>query len=232
MTPTQERAQTEDLVAALEGRAAFYDVLAALYYRPLTQEQIERIAAGDLAAFADGHELMAEGLHDIERALAKRNSGTRQDLAVDFTAAFAGTSSWKGRYATPYESVFTSEEGLLLQDSFHEVYHLFRQNSVRTGEGYDFPDDHLSFICEFEAILSHRTIEALKAGDVAAAREQAALAKTVLHEHILSWFDDFEELALRILTTRFYRGVLKASKGFFLFDANLLDDMEEELSRS
>ena len=232
MTPTQERAQTEDLVAALEGRAAFYDVLAALYYRPLTQEQIEHIAAGDLAAFADGHELMAEGLHDIERALAKRNSGTRQDLAVDFTAAFAGTSSWKGRYATPYESVFTSEEGLLLQDSFHEVYHLFRQNSVRTGEGYDFPDDHLSFICEFEAILSQRAIEALEAGDVAAAREQAALAKAVLLDHILSWFDDFEELALRILKTRFYRGVLKASKGFFLLDANLLDDMEEELSRS
>ena len=49
---------------------------------------------------------------------------------MDFTGAFAGTSSWKGRYATPYESVFTSEEGLLFQDSYHEVYRLYRQNSV------------------------------------------------------------------------------------------------------
>ena len=40
------------LVSALEGRAAFYDVVAALYYKPLAQEQIDRIAEGGLAAFA------------------------------------------------------------------------------------------------------------------------------------------------------------------------------------
>ncbi|MEQ3250023.1 TorD/DmsD family molecular chaperone, partial [Eggerthella lenta] len=133
------------LVSALEGRAAFYDVVAALYYKPLAQEQIDRIAEGGLAAFAGAGELMAEGLHDMERALSKRHSGTRQELAVDFTGAFAGTSSWKGRYATPYESVFTSEEGLLFQDSYHEVYRLYRQNSVRKSPGYDFPDDHLVY---------------------------------------------------------------------------------------
>ena len=88
------------LVSALEGRAAFYDVVAALYYKPLAQEQIDHIAEGGLAAFAGAGELMAEGLHDMERALSKRHSGTRQELAVDFTGAFAGTSSWKGRYAT------------------------------------------------------------------------------------------------------------------------------------
>ena len=133
------------LVSALEGRAAFYDVVAALYYKPLAQEQIDRIAEGGLAAFAGAGELMAEGLHDMERALSKRHSGTRQELAVDFTGAFAGTSSWKGRYATPYASVFTSEEGLLFQDSYHEVYRLYRQNSVRKSPGYDFPDDHLVY---------------------------------------------------------------------------------------
>ena len=133
------------LVSALEGRAAFYDVVAALYYKPLAQEQIDRIAEGGLAAFAGAGELMAEGLHDMERELSKRHSGTRQELAVDFTGAFAGTSSWKGRYATPYESVFTSEEGLLFQDSYHEVYRLYRQNSVRKSPGYDFPDDHLVY---------------------------------------------------------------------------------------
>ena len=134
-----------DIASALEGRAAFYDVVAALYYKPLAQEQIDRIAEGGLAAFAGAGELMAEGLHDMERALSKRHSGTRQELAVDFTGAFAGTSSWKGRYATPYESVFTSEEGLLFQDSYHEVYRLYRQNSVRKSPGYDFPDDHLVY---------------------------------------------------------------------------------------
>ena len=201
-----------DIASALEGRAAFYDVVAALYYQPLAQEQIDRIAEGGLAAFAGAGELMAEGLHDMERALSKRHSGTRQELAVDFTGAFAGTSSWKGRYATPYESVFTSEEGLLFQDSYHEVYRLYRQNSVRKSPGYDFPDDHV-------------------ANDAECALEHVRLSQHVLHDHILSWFDDFEELALHLVKTRFYRGVLKMSKGFFLFDAEVLADMAEELER-
>lgn len=218
-----------DLVSALEGRAAFYDVLAALYYKPLSQEQIERIAEGDLSTFAEANELVAEGLHDMERALAKRNSGTRQELAVDFTAAFAGTSSWKGRYATPYESVFTSEEGLMFQESYHEVYHLYRQNRVKRSAGHDFPDDHLSYLCEFQAILSKRAIEAIEAGDYEEARKQIELSQAVLRDHILSWFDDFQELALLILKTRFYRGVLKLSKGFFLFDADVTNDAMEEL---
>ena len=35
---------TRDMIAALEGRAAFYDLLASIYYRPLTSEQIDSIA--------------------------------------------------------------------------------------------------------------------------------------------------------------------------------------------
>ncbi|WP_080797375.1 TorD/DmsD family molecular chaperone [Arabiibacter massiliensis] len=226
-----EGAAYADIVSALEGRAAFYDMLAALYFKPLSAEQVDAIASADLAAYADVNELFAEGLHDIERSLAKRDSGTRQELAVDFTAAFAGTSSWEGRYAVPYESVFTSDEGLLFQESYHEVYRLFRQQGVKRAEGLDYPDDHLTFICGFLAVLSRRAIEALEAGDAAGAREQVELSQAVLRDHVLAWFDDFEELALRILKTRFYRGVLKMSKGFFLLDAEVLSEMGEELER-
>ena len=34
-----EAVVTEDMIAALKGRAAFYDLLAAIYFRPLTAEQ-------------------------------------------------------------------------------------------------------------------------------------------------------------------------------------------------
>ena len=228
---TTETHGASSIATALAGRAAFYDAVAALYYKPLTQEQVDRIAQGGLAAFAGTNELVAEGLHDMERALSKRHSGTRQELAVDFTGAFAGTSSWKGRYATPYESVFTSEEGLLFQESYHEVHRLYRDSGVRKSEGYDFPDDHLSFICEFQAVLARRAIEALEAGDAASALGQVRCSQAVLRDHVLSWFDGFEELALHLVKTRFYRGVLKMSRGFFLFDADVLDDMAEELER-
>lgn len=220
---------TQQLLDALEGRAAFYDLLASLYFKPLTIQQIDQIDSMDLAPYAEVNELFAQGLNDIRRYLNKRNSGTRQALAVDFTGAFAGTSSWKGRYAVPYESVFTSEEGLMYQESYHEVYHLFKQNRVARAEGYDYPDDHLSFMCEFLAIVSGRIADAVRAGDSQAAIEQVDLSEGFLCDHILSWFDDFEELALHLLETRFYRGVLKITRGFFQFDLQLLDELRCEL---
>lgn len=42
-----EAVVTEDMIAALKGRAAFYDLLAAIYFRPLTAEQIDNIAEMD-----------------------------------------------------------------------------------------------------------------------------------------------------------------------------------------
>ncbi len=221
--------RTAGMLDALEGRAAFYDLLAALYYRPMTVEQIDNLANMDLSAYADVNDLFAEGLNDMERYLRKRNTGTRQELAVDFTAAFAGTSSWKGKYAVPYESVFTSEEGLMYQEAYHEVYRAYRENHVAKQEGYDFPDDHLSFMCEFLAVLSHRAQDALRMGDEKTALDQVRVSREFLDAHVLSWFDDFQELALHLLKTRFYRGFLKVSKGFFLFDATLLDDLADEL---
>lgn len=214
---------------ALEGRASFYDLLAALYFLPLSQSQIDNITAMDLSEYARVNDDFAQGINDITRYLAKQNSGTRQELAVDFTGVFAGTSSWKGRYAVPYESVFTSEEGLLFRDSFHEVYALFRENGVTRSEGYDYPDDHLSFMCEFQAILSKRAIEALEAGDAESAREQIVLSQAFLQQHILNWFDEFHELALNMLKTRFYLGIMQITRGFFALDLEVTEDLIAEL---
>lgn len=225
-------ATTEEMIAALQGRASFYDLLAALYYNPLSVEQIDNIAALDFSAYAQVNELLAEGFNDISRYLRRRNTGTRQELAVDFTSAFAGVSSWKGAYSVPYESVFTSDKGLMYQEAYHEVHHTYKHNNVARQEGYDYPDDHLSFMCEFLVILSNRTIEALEAGDKAVALENIQTSRQFLQEHILSWFDSFADLAQKLITTRFYRGILKVSKGFFLFDAETLDELAEELSQA
>lgn len=219
----------EQIVNVLKGRAAFYDLLASLYFRPLTVEQIDAIAQMDLSDYADLNEEFAEGLNDMTRYLRRRHTGTRQELAVDFTAAFAGTSSYQGRYAVPYESVFTSEEGLMFQESYHEVYQFFRQHRVERAEGYDYPDDHLSFMCEFLAILSQRTIDALEAGSLDDAIRQMGISRAFLDDHILSWFDELRDLAMLILKTRFYLGVLKVTRGFFHADRQIIEDVIEAI---
>ena len=224
--------ETGAVVAALEGRAAFYRTIASLYFKPLTQDQIDAMASADLSEYSGINRLFAEGVDDVERVLRKRNSGTRQDLAVDFTAAFAGTSSWKGMYAVPYKSVFTSEEGLLYQEGYREVFDAYKSHCVKRRDGLDFPDDHLSFMCEFLAILSDRACGHVRAGEYRLALKDLEFSERFLNRDILSWFEDFSGLAEKILKTRFYRGVLKMTGGFFELDKMVLSDMREALGEA
>lgn len=214
----------EDMALALEGRNAFYATLASLYFKPLTQEQIEGIAATDFSSYKGINEDFDEGIRDMQVFLRKRNSGTRQELAVDFTAAFAGTSIYKGKSAVPYKSVFMPGEGLLYGEGRKSVFDAYKKECMKMREGLDLPDDHLSFMCEFMGRLSLRAAECVRVGDTREALRVVETSHRFLEDNILSWFDDFTNVASHIITTRFYRGVMKMTRGFFAFDEGLLND--------
>ena len=220
-----------EIKTVLAARAAFYRTLASLFFDTLTQEQIDAMAAQDFSAYADVNEDFASGVNDITRYLAKRNSGTRDELAADFTGTFIGTKAYKDRVAVPYESVFTSEGGLLYQESYQKVYRIFKSQAVRLAPGLDWPSDHLSFLCQFMALLSDRAAEALQAGDTAKALEQLQLSSDFLDQHILSWYDALRAQALLVVETRFYRGVLSMAHGFFALDRETLDDLLAQIGK-
>lgn len=219
--------ESVDLSAVLEARAAFYETLASLYFKPLTQQQIDAMATADFSAYADINPLFADGLNDMSRYLGKRNTGTRQELAVDFTSAFAGTSVYEGKTAVPYKSAFTSDEALMYQEGYREVFEAFKKEAVKRRDGFDWPDDHLSFMFEFMALMSRRTARAWAADERAAAMHDLEASATFLESHIASWFDDFIALAEKLLSTRFYRGVLKVTKGFIDLDRETLVDLRD-----
>lgn len=225
-------AETKSMVQqACASRKAMYDMLAGLYYEPLSAERIEEMARTDYREFGEANALMASGFNDITRALRKRHTGTRQQLAVDFTASFGGTSSFKGKVAVPYASVFLSARGLLNQEPRNEVYFAYRKERLAVSNK-SIPADHLSFELEFMGILSERIGQAVQADDIARAQELVRLSQEFLTEHVLSWFYIFKELALNIIKTRFYRGVLDVSDGYFDLDLEVMAELAETLGES
>ena len=224
-----DETRVQEYRAALAARAPFYETLASLFFQPLSQEQVDTMAQADFSAYAGLSDAMDEGFNDIARYLNKRNTGTRNELAADFTGTFVGTKAYEGKVAVPYESVFTSDEGLMYQEGYREVFATFKSQAVKKREGLDWPDDHLSFMCEFVALLSRRADAALEAGDVAEARRNLELSRDFLDAHILSWYEQFAALADKIIATRFYRGVIKVARGFFALDRQTLEDLLAEL---
>lgn len=227
-TEAVEPASVDVLVEVLEGRSEFYLALSGFYLQPLSQEQIDTMARTDYSAFSAGEPLLEEGFNDITRVLRKRHTGTRQMLAIDFTSSFGGTQMYMGRTAVPYASVFLSETGLLSQAPRAEIFRVFKRNYLRTGDT-STPDDHLSFMLEFLAVMSSRIIESLKESRVDDALAGLEECKGFINNHILTWFDDFSELANMFFKSRFYRGVLKVTKGYLLMDLQTIDDIQKAL---
>ena len=99
----------------------------------------------------------------MRRYLARRGPDARQDLAVDYARVFLAAGVYEGETAVPYESVYTSPEGILMQDSRDEVVRAYRRWGLAIPRDLNVPEDHLAFELEFMGRLSERIAAGLGA---------------------------------------------------------------------
>lgn len=223
----EDRAQ--DLAQLLNAGAAFAETLAAMYFKPLTQQQIDALADQNLTDFMGLDEDFDRGINDIVHYLRRRNTGTRQQLACDFTSAFVGTKTYEGKSAVPYESVFTSEDGLMCQGSYHEVIATYKREGLQKDDGLNIPDDHLSYMLEFIGVMARRSADEIIKTDLASAQHDLETVDRFIDVHILSWFDEFDARARLLIETRFYRGVLSMTKGYLTFMRDFVERTIDEM---
>lgn len=212
------------LIQINTGRAEFYRMLASLYFTELTQEQIDHLSEVDFESMGAGDDTMERGYTDIARYLAKRNSGTREELAVDYAHTFLAAGNYETYAATPFESVFTSENGLLMQEARDEVYKMYCDEHIQPDEALHTPEDHISFEFEFIATLLERMNADLAIGNLEGALYRAQTVEKFHQEHQLNWVDDLCDAVMDCAQTRFYRGVSKITRGFVCAETEVIAD--------
>lgn len=206
-------------------RAQVYRMLSSLCFTELNDEQIKLLSQQDFSSFAMLDDDLARGAKEVERALRHVHSGTREDLAVDYAHTFlaAGTTKYERR-AVPYESVYTSDTGLLMEQAREDVYKIMLQEGVLPDASLRTPEDHLSFECEFVAALADRATAAFDAGDADEAMRLVGVQQTFRREHLANWIDAWCAAVDRTCRTKFYRGVALMTRGFVRLDEQLLDE--------
>ncbi len=223
-------AKRNEIAESVRDRAEMYRLLAQVYFKPLSQEQIDALAQAGLAALAaDDASPFAGGYNDVYRYLRRMNTGTRQELASDFTSVFYGIQTYEGRAAQPIESLYRSDGGLVMGKASGEVYRAFRESRVKVHEGLDLPDDHLSFLFEFMACLCERIATYAENGHWQEAMQTLDEQRTFFKHHIASWFPRFKAIANRLVATRFYRGWLKITQAFLADEEDSFQTLEEAL---
>ena len=214
----------EDILTSSEARAGFYRFLAGVYLYEPTDEQIETMAH---TAFPTDESEIGRGYAMIAEYLRHRDTGTRQEIAVDYAHTFLGAGNYDKLMAPPYESVYTSEEHLLMQDARDGALHYYRTEGLDLPEENTTPEDHLGFEMQFMATLVERAAEALRGGDEAEFARLVGVQRGFFSEHLANWLPAFTADIDRHCKTNYYRGVALLTRGLLAEEREVLAGLGE-----
>lgn len=170
--------------------------------------------------FRKGAEMLNEFLNtDME--------SNREDRARDYTRLFV-----IGKDSVPiYESVYTSPEHIMKQDSWAQVKAAYYENFFRRAETEKTAEDHASMELQFMGLLSKRAGEHTDNGDYEEAERVMRVQLQFYKEHLEKWFPRFCDLTTSkagFMSTSFYPAYAYILKGFLSEDVSFLESVLED----
>ena len=218
-----------NLVDLMNRRAQTYGMLARLFREEVDLETLRELQGMRFPA-ATGSPKVDEGYHQLFDYLKGAWEDSVTDLAVDYVRTFIGHGVNGYSAAYPYESVYTSERRLLMQEARAEVLATLRENELKRGT-WNEAEDHIALELEFMQRMALRAAEAL-AED--AEDEAVAYLRTsyeFMENHLLNWLPMLVTDMRLHSKTLFYQGLGQLTLGTVEEDAavlrELLDSMEE-----
>lgn len=196
-------------------RAAAYGLLARLF-----REEIDSDTFDDLRFLQQQStredDIMSKGIGLIESYVSVDESEKASrliELAVDFVRVFVGHGTDGHSAAYPYESVYTSDKRLVMQQARKEVAAVYASHGVGSQPSWKEGEDHLAAELEFMQILCLRGC---------GSKDVLTSQKIFLESHLLNWAPLMAADMMRFAKTDFYRGLAFMLKGFLVLDGEFL----------
>ncbi len=211
--------ESSEFDAIMSDRMEVYALLARLFGREVDDELLETLRGSAVIEADDGDWHGALGM--MRGYLASPEASTL-DLARDYAKAFCGAGSTKKNSAYPFESVYTSENGMLMQEARDEVLAWYREFGLGKSKTWYDCEDHLALELEFMGYLIGRAVEAKGKGDEAEVRRLMAAQRDFSREHLANWVPSFARDADHKASTDFYRGLARFASQYIKRDAAAL----------
>lgn len=215
------------LIDLCEQRALTYGLLSRLY-----RVEVDEAFYADLcqASFPakTGNDLIDRGYRNIALYCAGHGKDALLDLAKDFVKVFIGHGNNAYSAAYPFESVYTSEKRLMMQEARDELLGTYAQAGLALGADWHDPEDHVALLLEYMGIMSTRTQEALAAGKDDEALGLLADQRAFLQRHLAGWVPMLAADMERFAQTDFYRGLAQLTLGYVQEDKSFLTSVIAE----
>lgn len=223
---------SEELAQIFDSRAGFYRFASDALLHEFTKEQLAELKS--MQVDEDASEEMREAFGKIKRYMQHSGTDPRTDLAVDYARVFLSAGVYNGLTAEPYESVFTSEKQLLMQEARDDVVKVYRSQGIQVDPELHMPEDHLGLELDFLSTMSSRTAQYIRDADAADADyEKVAVAVLVQRDfianHILNWIDSLIEKVDEFSKLPVYPAIMRIVKNQAQQDIDFLDEVHTAL---
>lgn len=204
-----------------ENLAAAYRFLASAMFKELGRAQIKALREAGLPA--EDNERMLKAVQDITRYLKRSDDMVETRLRVDFARLFLAAGIYeKGDSPAPYESVFTSPKGIMMQEARDDAVRRYAEVGMVVSEELNEPEDHLAFEFEYMAILHELMAKAIDASDDKEFSDLSCKAAAFAERHLLNWLDALQRRVKKYAKEPFYPALLEYALGLVEVDATAL----------
>ncbi len=216
-------ADMQALVALMESRANVYKILSRSFREEMDMHFAEELASG--FSFESDDPELEDALKATQQSLHAANDDLIEQLAVTFDRVFFGMGPLTARHAFPYESVYTSEKGIMMQEAYSQVVRLYREQHLVKDESFTEPEDHIAVELAFMATLSERTAAFLQEGLEEAAEQTVIQQISFAQAHLLNWTDLFCTDLIAAAEGTFYEHLADLTRAFVRKDVALLSEI-------
>jgi anaerobic sulfite reductase subunit A len=228
-----------DIKTIMGERQQMFLIFSQVFFKELSREVIEQLAVADFTVITE-NENLNKGHQLLQRYFTFSGSDRRTELACEYARIFlaAGIYTETRDVAVPYESVFTSEEQLIMQDARDEVRRWYLREGFMVNSNLHEPEDHLSLELEFIAKLCDTALRLLEESEgVGDARDDYSglvanleNQRVFISTHVLNWLPRLRKAAERYAELTFYIGMLLITEGYLQEDLMLLDELERSIT--
>lgn len=212
---------TLDPISIFTGETLVFKLLGKLFYEYPEPIWIQSLAAERVfeeIPFGAEQPAMTTGLALMQQ-WSQLGRETIDDLRTDYNRLFIGPGT---AFASPWESVYFSDERLTFQTQTVQVRNWYRRFGLVVENLYKEPDDHAGLELVFLAHVAQLGTEAADEFDAARIDELVDAQRQFLTDHAGRWMPGWCDLIVKYARTDFYRGLAWVTKGALAELANVL----------
>ena len=213
-----------ELSSLCQNRVDIYGLLSRLYCREVDENLLSDLKSTAFPA-KTGNDNVDAGYRKIATYLSGNLHNNLMELAVDYVNVFLGSGNLTYSAAYPFESVYTSEKRLMMQEARDEVLEVYRNANLEIDKGLKDPEDHIAVELLYMQKQSERTKKALDNNEDNEALELFAQQRDFFVNHLAAWTPMMTADMKRIAKTEFYRGLAFLTEGVLQVDREFLSSI-------